>query len=77
MTFSHFGKILPRQSHTYWEASIGVHGRNSGVCFSIGAKWLSDMINHGMLVPRRAMSIALLIGNTRLGNLNVYASTYV
>lgn len=31
------------------------------------------MVSHGTLAPWRAMWIALMIGNTRVGILNVYA----
>ena len=50
-----FGKILPGQSHTFWEASVGDLGRSSGVCISVGARWLSHVVDHGALIPERSM----------------------
>lgn len=43
-------KVLPRQSHSNWEPSICEHGRNNGVCTSIGTSLLSCVFKHGSLV---------------------------
>lgn len=56
---------------------MGDHGRSSGVCILMGARWLSHVLDCGTLVLGRAMWIALMVGDTRLGILNVSAPTNV
>ena len=43
------GKVLAGHFHTYWEPSIGEHGRRGGVCTSIGASLLQHVYMHGTL----------------------------
>ena len=65
------------RSHTYWEPSIGEHGRSGGVCTSIGAPLVQHVYSFGTLVPGCALWVGLNIEGSRIGILNIYAPTDV
>ncbi|WP_208972741.1 hypothetical protein, partial [Escherichia coli] len=48
---------------------------SGGVCISVGSAWRSQVVDHGILVPGRALWIALQFGDHILGVLSVYAPT--
>lgn len=70
---THCGNVLLGCFHTFWEPSIGSHGRSGGVCISIGASLVSSVDGHGSLVPDRALWVSLDSEGSTVGILNVYA----
>lgn len=52
---------------------LGGISQCSVVCISVGARWLSHVVDRGTLIPERAMWIAMIVGDTWHGILNVCA----
>lgn len=71
-----FGHLLGTSLHTFWSPAIGDSGHSCGVCISVSATYVASVVQHGILVPDRAMYVIVRIAETRIGFLSVYAPTH-
>lgn len=71
-----FGHLLGSGSRTFWSPSIGDSGHSCGVCISVSASYVASVVQHGVLVPGRAMYIVVGIADARIGFLTIYAPTH-
>lgn len=71
-----FGHLLGTGSRTIWSPAIGDFGHSCGVCISVSASYVASVVQHGILVPSKAMYVIMRIAETRIGFLSIYAPTH-
>ncbi|MCO5595316.1 hypothetical protein L7F22_049357 [Adiantum nelumboides] len=54
---------------------MGDHLSSGGVCISVGSRWLARVLDHGTLIPGKAMWITLQCDASVVGVLCIYAPT--